>query len=235
MSSRKEQKEAARQERLAKQQAAEAAERRKRIVGIGAAVALVAAIVVVLVVVLAGGGDGGGGKAGDSTDSNIEVSYPDGPKAPAAGPDAADLKAAAAAAKCRLVNPPNEGSTHVEESVAYRANPPTSGNHNPNPSEDETYTSPPQTERSVHSLEHGRIHIQMKPDVAPDVLGKLKSLVDEDPYHMLIYPNGTEMEPAVAVTAWDHQLLCPSPNDKMYDAIRAFKSEYRDKGPEFVP
>jgi len=48
-------------------------------------------------------------------------------------------------------------------------------------------------------------------------------------------PRGTKMKEPVAITAWDHQMLCPTPDDKTYDAVRAFKNEYRDKGPEFVP
>jgi len=234
MASRKEQKEAARAERLAKEQQAQAAEKRKRLIGVGAAAVLVLAIVVVLVFVVAGGDDGGG-EQGNGGGENIEISYPDGPDAPKPGPDASDLKAAATAAKCKLVDPPNEGSTHVEESVVYKANPPTSGNHNPVPAEDKDYSKPPDVEMSVHSLEHGRVHIQVKPDTPKDVIGKLKSVFDEDPYHMMIYPNGTKMKEPVAITAWDHQMLCPTPDDKTYDAVRAFKNEYRDKGPEFVP
>jgi hypothetical protein len=40
---------------------------------------------------------------------------------------------------------------------------------------------------------------------------------------------------AVAATAWDHQLGCPTMNDKVFDAIRAFRTDYIDKGPEIVP
>lgn len=232
MASRKEQKEQARQERLEKQQAAETAAKRKKLVGYGVGAALVVAIIVVLVVVVAGGGDGGGGMKGPG--KGKEVSYPDGPKAPPQG-SVADLPAAAKAAKCELVNPPNEGSTHVDTPVKYKANPPTSGNHNPNPADDGLYKTAPQLERSVHGLEHGRIEIQFGPTAPPDVLAKLKSVFDEDPYHMLLFPNATKMPDEVAATAWGHQLVCKTVNDKTYDAIRAFKGKYRDKGPEFVP
>ncbi len=235
MASRKEQKEAARAERLAKQQAAEAADKRKRLIGVGAAAVLAVAIVVVLVVVVAGGGGSKEGTEQSGPAANIEISYPDGPDAPKPGPNASNLKAAAAEAKCKLVDPPNEGASHVEEDVVYKASPPTSGNHDINPSEDKTYTSPPETERSVHALEHGRIQIQFKADAPEDVIGRLKKVFDEDPYHVMVFPNGTKMAPQVAATAWDHQLMCATVNDKTYDAIRAFKNEYRDKGPEFVP
>ena len=40
---------------------------------------------------------------------------------------------------------------------------------------------------------------------------------------------------AVAATAWDHQLGCPTMNPKVFDAIRAFRDEYIDKGPGSRP
>jgi hypothetical protein len=43
------------------------------------------------------------------------------------------------------------------------------------------------------------------------------------------------MKPAVAATAWTHSLACPRMNDKVFDAIRTFRSRYTDKGPENVP
>lgn len=232
MASRKEQKEQLREERLAKQQAAEAAEKRKKLVGFGVAGALVVAIIVVLVVVVAGGGGGGGGNAGSG--KGTQISYPSSPKAPPQG-SVADLPAAAKAAKCNLLNPPDEGNNHVDTPVSYKANPPTSGNHNINPADDGLYKTAPQVERSLHTLEHGRIEIQFAPTAPPEVLAKLKSVFDEDQYHMLLSPNATKMPYEVAATAWDHALVCKTENDKTYDAIRAFKGKYRDKGPEFFP
>ena len=41
----------------------------------------------------------------------------------------------------------------------------------------------------------------------------------------------TEMPSAVAATAWDHQLDCPTMNDKVFDAIRAFRTELHRQGP----
>jgi hypothetical protein len=43
-----------------------------------------------------------------------------------------------------------------------------------------------------------------------------------------------------AVSAWTgvhngHILRCNDVNDQTWDAIRAFKEQYRDKAPEFVP
>ena len=40
---------------------------------------------------------------------------------------------------------------------------------------------------------------------------------------------------AVAATAWDHQLGCTTMNPKVFDALRTFRDEHIDKGPEVVP
>lgn len=232
MSSRKEQKEALRAERLEREQQAAAAERRKRLVGYGAggALALAALVAIVLVLVSGGGGaPGGGGSAA------VAGTFPPG-TAPAVRET--DLETAAQAASCELVSPPNEGGTHtnsLDERVTYEANPPTSGNHYIVPAEDGAYTEAPQTEETVHSLEHGRVVMQFAPDAQDSVKGGLKALYDEDPYHMLIAPNATDMPYEVAATAWDQSLVCEQMNEQVFDAIRAFREEYRDRGPEAVP
>jgi hypothetical protein len=43
------------------------------------------------------------------------------------------------------------------------------------------------------------------------------------------------MTAAVAATAWDNSLTCPQWNDQVFDAIRAFRRDFVDKGPEFLP
>ena len=238
MSSRKEQKEQLRKERLERQQAQAGAAQRKKLVGYGAAAVLGLAAIVAVVIAITAGGDDGGGGGGAQTPDNAQagaptVSYGD----DASIPEAAefDVRAAARAAGCQLEDPQNEGADHVETDVTYRANPPTSGNHHPVPTEDGAYTTAPKTENSIHSLEHGRINIQFSPDLPQPQIDQLKALFDEDSYHMLLYPNGTDMPYQVAATAWDHALLCEEFGPEVFDAIRAFKDQYRDQGPEFVP
>lgn len=237
MSSRKDQKEQLRQERLQREQAAASAAQRKKVVGYGVGGLLaVAAVAAVIVAFVAGGGDGGdtGAQAPENAAANAPtVSYNDGAQIPEAREF--DLEAAARAADCRLESPPNEGAEHVEGDVQYEANPPTSGNHDAVPTEDGAYTSTPRTGGTLHSLEHGRVSIQFSPDLPQQQIDQLKALFDEDAYHMLLYPNGTDMPSAVAATAWDQALLCERFSPQALDAIRAFKDAYRDKGPEFVP
>ena len=230
MASRKEQKERLKAERLERERQAQAAQRRKRLVGYGAGGALAIAAVAAIVVAIAAGGSGGSGpeQAGESGD------FPEGSAPPV---EIADLGEAVDAAGCRLQQHEEEGRQHVPEGtdVDYGTNPPTSGDHFAVPAEDGAYTDAPATEALVHSLEHGRIIIQYQDGVPDSVRGDLKALFDEDPYHVILTLNETGMPFEVAATAWTRTLGCPEMNEQAFDAIRAFRDEFRDEGPEFVP
>jgi hypothetical protein len=227
MASRKEQKEALRQERLAREADAAAAARRKRLIGYGVGGALALAAIVAIVVALTAGSGDGGGNGGDGGDF-AKGDVPD--------QKLTDLGPAARAAKCTVTNAESEGNRHTTDPVQYRSRPPHSGDHNPQPAEDGAYHSdPPSLESLVHALEHGRIIIWFKPTVPEKLKGDLKVLFDEDPYHVLLVPDQSEMEFEVAATAWTHVLGCPKADDGVFDAIRAFKERFRDRGPEFVP
>jgi hypothetical protein len=239
MSSRKEQKEALRQERLAREQQAAQAAARKRLIGIVVAAVLALGIVGALAAVLLAGGDddSGGGSSGGGGDA-AKVSYPDGGKLP--DQKEADLDAAVEKSGCTVEDhDAGQSGQHTSDPVNYKTEPPAFGPHNPVPEEDKRFDEAPQTERVVHALEHGRVVVWVRPDDSPELLGQLKALYDEDPYHVLMVPRKELKEP-VAVSAWSndakgHILRCAEPNDRMWDAIRAFKEKYRDKGPEFVP
>jgi Protein of unknown function (DUF3105) len=225
MASRKEEKEKRRQERLARERAEQEQARRRRLYAtVVGAVLVVAAIAAVVVVVAAGGGDGG-----SSDGSGIGV---DGIPPPTQRITALD--AAAKAADCRLRNPPIEGATHVQKKVKYKTNPPTSGNHNPVPADDEAYGTPPPVEKLVHALEHGRIIVSYKRSLPQRRIAQLKGLFDQDPYHLILASNNS-MPYELAVTAWGHLAGCKKVSDESLDVLRAFRDRYRDKGPEFVP
>jgi hypothetical protein len=231
MASRKEQKERLKAERLERERQAQSAERRKRLVGFGAGGVLVVAVLAALVVVVFAGGDGGNGGGAEPVSSS---EFPEGSVPPE---ETADLQEAARAADCKVQENEEEGNEHVppDTQVDYEANPPTSGDHFAVPADDGAYTETPETGSLVHSLEHGRIFIQFDP-AAPDfVKGDLKALYDEDPYHMVIAPNETDMPYEVAATTWTRALVCEQMSEEVFDAIRAFRDEYRDEGPEFVP
>lgn len=147
----------------------------------------------------------------------------------------ADLESAAEAAGCDLESYPSEGNNHTSGDVAYGTNPPTSGDHDAIPAEDGVYIESQREENLVHSLEHGRILLQFSRDADEQTKGGLQALYDEDPEHMILTVNATGMPYEVAATAWRHLLGCPEMNDEVYGALRAFRSEYRDAGPELVP
>jgi hypothetical protein len=152
------------------------------------------------------------------------------------------LVAAARAAGCTLENPPDQGVEHEQREFTeadYNSNPPTSGTHFPTWYEDGVYApgTTPELGRLVHALEHGRIEIQYKPGMPAATVGRLEKLVDQldSGYHMLLFENATKMPYEIAATAWGHLLGCPKMNDQVFDALRSFRKNYVDKGPETVP
>lgn len=229
MSHRAEEKEARRQARLEQEaKAAKAAARKGRLRFLAAAVLGVAVIAAVVLAIVAGAGDNGDGPAEAG----------EGDTAPIPAQQIADLAAAAEAAGCEVVDAEAEGSNHTTETVTYEANPPHSGDHNPEAAQDGVYApgSPPPVENTVHALEHGRINFQYKPGTEERRISQLETLVAEKGgYHQLLYENQTGMDAAVAATAWTHQLTCPQWNDKVWDALRAFRDRWTDQGPEQVP
>jgi hypothetical protein len=231
MTSRREEKDRRRAERLAAEQVAAEQAKRRRVYSIvvGGALAL-AAVAAIVAVAATGGGDGHGGSPAITGSETYEN---------AATPPAqqeTDLFKIAREAGCVLRNPVIEGRTHVapDDEVEYKTNPPTSGNHDPQPAGDGVYPRPP-TSRTfknfVHTLEHGRIEIQYDPSLDKRRIDQLGGLFNDDPYHMVLFPNRS-MPYQVAVTAWGHLLGCKKVNDKTFDAIRAFRDRYRDQGPE---
>jgi Protein of unknown function (DUF3105) len=238
MASRVEEKRRRREEREAKEDAARAAHKRQRMMqGGGLALVAVAAIVVAALAIL---------NKSDSSSSNNGLGTSNGPVAPddpaARIPPVRnrDLTSAAKDAGCVVITKPSEGRSHVETKVVYKTNPPTSGNHNPVPANDGVYGrgNTPTPEHFVHTLEHGRIELQYAPSAPRKVQLQLQSLLAEaygdhpGGYKMLLFENNTKMPYEVAATAWTHLIGCKKVNDKTWDALRAFRNTYVDKGPE---
>ena len=237
MSSRQQEKERRRQERLEREQAErKSAASKKRLQLVGGVVlglAAIAAVVVALVVGL--GGDDETTAGGNSpSDASAAVQLPE--------QKTSDLDAAAKAAGCTLTHAEYEGAGHEEKDFKpsdYKQNPPTSGSHFPEWYQDGIYEpgGTPELGKLVHTLEHGRIDIQYKKGTPATTVAQLETLYNEmdGGYHLLLFENGTDMPFAVAATAWDKQLGCPTMNPQVFDAIRAFRDENIDKGPEKVP
>ncbi len=234
MSSRKEEKERLRQERLAKEQAAQAAERRRRLLGVLAgSVLAVAALGAIVVAVMAGGGSDdpkpGGG---------------DGQRVPIPAQQITNLDDAAKAAGCtvRSFAPGPADRQHVDASVNYQQNPPVFGPHNSTPASDGNYVGQGTVEREqlVHSLEHGRVVVWYRGNLTKRRISQLETLFYEPitgrpPEYKQLLVQDDEIPGQVAASAWGQQMVCRAFTDKTFDALRAFRARYVDKGPENIP
>ena len=125
------------------------------------------------------------------------------------------------------------GNNHVNGDVQYKTDPPSGGNHNPNPAGPGTYTADnkPPDAQIVHALEHGYVTIWYKPDVTPATLTDLQTLAAKYDRDVLLVPRAS-MAKAVAATAWHRRLLCTQPD---ISALETFITSYRNQGPEKIP
>src|SRR5688572_10572408 len=163
MPTRKEERERLRQIRQEAEKREAQEQRRKLILGYLGAGVLAAAVVagIVAVILSSGGGPSGGGHVNTVTGDTNGVPLDDRTGTAPPPLNVVDLKAAAKQAGCELkMNLKDEGNQHVEKTVKYRTNPPTSGDHNPVPQADGAYLEMPPEGAFVHSLEHGRLEIQ---------------------------------------------------------------------------
>ena len=238
MSHRREQKEALRRERELREQQARAAQQRKRMVGYGAA-AVIAIVAVAVVILLATGGDEAGSGPGNA--GNV---FPDGGSVPEQ--TVFEVAPAARAAGCELQEKEassRDHTTSLDERVKYDTNPPTSGRHYQVPAADGIYGQTPQDEQLVHTMEHGRVVIWVKPSLPEKQRADIRALVEDDSYQMVLVPR-RNMPYAVAATAWHAEpapngtgrlMTCNEVNAKTFDALAAFRDENRSQGPEPVP
>ena len=252
MASRKEEKERLRKERLEAERKAQSSGRTQLIIGYVIAGVIGLIVVGGLVYLLARGDsdEGSGGSTVASGDcSNVNTDFggiiPDGAECdnregtPPPEVETGDLNAAAEAAGCDLqLNLADEGSTHLDpkrELPKYGSNPPTSGDHFPVPLADGAYLTTPSPGNYIHSLEHGRVEIQYSSDLPEEDQLALKGVIDADSAGIDMFPND-DMPAQVAVTAWTQLMTCDTfEGASTLDAVRAFRDNYRGRGPEPVP
>ncbi len=156
--------------------------------------------------------------------------------------DKSSLSSMAKAANCSVREHPDEGAEHTTRRISYGTNPPTSGDHAPEPAQDGIYEpgNEPSPEALVHTLEHGRVVIQYRPGIAEDRRLALEELVAEPVkgspgYHTVLVQNNTEMRPALAATTWTRAITCAGADEPSLDAVRAFRGRFVDQAPELVP
>jgi Protein of unknown function (DUF3105) len=198
---------------------------------------VVALIVVVIVVFAAGKGSG---KAGNPNAVRSALA--------AAGCTLATSKAAPSAQHI----PSLAASQHV----TYSTYPPVSGRHYYIPAIWGNYTQAVDPRQAVHNLEHGGIDVWVGPAVSSAERAQINSFYDESPNAMLVtpiadqapsvtYPKHSPPGSKVYLTAWTVQIqngnvvkgtnvvaTCPRFDVK---AFRAFRDEFRGKGPERYP
>ena len=224
MSSREQRKQAVREERLAaERRAARAATQRRRVRLAGGVSALLAVILVPALVFSPSAPDPGSSEIGSRPIPERVVT---------------DLGEAVRRADAQRISHPYAFgiNDHTDEPVAYPTNPPTNGPHAFTWTQDGNYAgqAPPPTGQVVHAQEHGRVVIQYRPGIAREKLEQLVALYEEDPQHVLLVENATGMRCEVAATAWGQGVLCETLTDRSFDALRAFRDRYRDRGPESV-
>ncbi len=127
------------------------------------------------------------------------------------------------------------GRNHIQPGQShtpYNSDPPTSGDHYPEPIPAGYYDTPQADEYLVHNLEHGHVWIAFdcsKLTNCDDVKNKLRALVqDYNQWKIVATPRQNKDAP-IAVAAWGWLLKLNS-----YDegAIKRFIDAWRDKGPE---
>ncbi|MEK7480654.1 MAG: DUF3105 domain-containing protein [Patescibacteria group bacterium] len=127
-----------------------------------------------------------------------------------------------------------EGATHVKEGekVTYQSNPPTSGDHWPDPLRDGIYDTEKPDEAVVHSMEHGRIWISYRPDISDTTKEQLRALAKREAY--VVMTPRPENDTDIALAAWN-RLDALGEEEFNEKRVRDFVRRYRDKGPEHVP
>ena len=121
-----------------------------------------------------------------------------------------------------------EHTSSADEVVEYETSPPVSGRHAGSPSPCGTYATQVDNESQVHSLEHGAIGIQFSPDLAPDEIRTIETLVGD--YENGVFSGPYEgMEPSIAVTSWGRMMELDTADAAV---IREYIDAFRNKGPE---
>lgn len=128
---------------------------------------------------------------------------------------------------------PNEGQEHVPVGtmVVYGTDPPTSGNHYPDPQDGGFFDHEIAAGFLVHSMEHGGVIIYYSPAVTDDEIKELKKLAKAHPgsfSQVVCVPRNDPTYPII-LTAWTHRLRLAT-----YDQARidGFITLYLGHGPE---
>lgn len=208
---------------------AQSEKERGRLLAAYATVGLVALIAIAAAIALSAGSDPAArGNPHINLDSGITNGITPDSRAGIEPPELEEqsLQKAARAAGCELhLRLPEEGRDHIPRNIPeprYRTNPPTSGDHVEEQQADGAYRDTPPPVSVVHSLEHGRLAIQYRPDLTERAQLELIGLYDTMYGGTLLFPT-SDMPYIVAATSWRNLMGCRSHHqDKTLAAIQAF-------------
>lgn len=128
----------------------------------------------------------------------------------------------------------DQGREHIavgQEHPPYNSNPPTSGNHWPEPAPWGTYDDEQPDEQLVHNLEHGGVNVFYKPDLPKDQLTRLEDMARPYRVKVILAPRQAN-DSLVALTSWNRILKL---NEFDEEKIKSFIKNNRNHGPEFIP
>jgi hypothetical protein len=131
---------------------------------------------------------------------------------------------------------PDEGRTHVPDGtvIDYQTDPPTSGDHYPEPEPGGFYTTEIAAGFLVHSMEHGGIIIYYSPAVTSDQQAALAAIANAHPgifAQVVVVPRNDPTYPII-LTAWTHMLRLSTYDQSRIDNFIAL---FIGQGPEAAP
>jgi uncharacterized protein DUF3105 len=169
------------------------------------------------------------------------------------GEEGSGLAAELSAAGCTLRTVPGQRAAPdhstvptLQTRVRWNSSPPANGPHYGIPAVWGFYDEPVNPRQVVHNQEHGGVIIWYGPQVSQETKDQLRAFYQEDPNGMLATPY-PQLGNKIALTAWTadpqrymrsgyfgegHIARCSRFDE---DAFRAFRDEYRGKGPERIP
>jgi hypothetical protein len=125
------------------------------------------------------------------------------------------------------------GQEHVSTPVDYDQSPPVGGPHDGEWADctGTVYDIDIRHENAVHSMEHGAVWIAYNPDqVQGDDVATLARLVDGE-YGRMLSPYA-DLDAAVSIQSWNHQLKVDSVNDERIKQFADFLTQNADFYPE---
>jgi len=128
----------------------------------------------------------------------------------------------------------DQGRGHIsigQDHEPYNSNPPTSGQHWPQPAPWGIYDEEQSDEQLVHNLEHGGVNVFYKLELPKEQVSRLEDLVRPYRVKVILAPRGAN-ETLVALTSWGRILKL---NEFDEEKIKTFIKNNRNRGPEFVP